>query len=61
MNYSMVSHYDPEADISPDADPVLLYLDYLNGVREGAVGDMQFRQPMSQGTISFLLTLGGRK
>ena len=29
MNYSMVSDYDPEADISPDADPVLLYLGYL--------------------------------
>jgi len=53
MNYSIVSDYDPEADISPDADPVLLYLDYLNGVREGAVGDMQFTQPCRQGRSVF--------
>ena len=53
MNYSMVSDYDPEADISPDTDPVLLYLGYLNGVREGAVGDMQLTQPCRQGRSVF--------
>ena len=47
MNYSIVSAYDPEADIRPDADLVLLCLDYLNGVPEGAAGDMQFDATMS--------------
>jgi len=41
MSWSIASDYDPEADIGPDVAPVLLYLDYLAGVREGA-GDMGF-------------------
>ena len=42
MKWSIANDFDPETDISPDADPVILYLDYLTGVREGAVGDIGF-------------------
>ena len=42
MSFWIADDLDPERDIPADADPVLLYLDSLTSVREGAVGDMAF-------------------
>ena len=39
MRWSIASDYDPEANIGPDVDPIVLYRVYLPGMREGAVGE----------------------
>jgi hypothetical protein len=42
MSMSIATDYDPEGDMSPDADPVTAYRSYLRDVRGGMVGDMGF-------------------
>ena len=40
--FTIANDYDPEGDMSPDADPVTAYRTYLADVRGGMVGDMGF-------------------
>jgi hypothetical protein len=40
--YEIGRDYDPDGDMSADADPVTKYLTYVSHVHVGAVGDMGF-------------------
>jgi hypothetical protein len=41
-SFTIADDYDPDGDISPDADPITEYRTYLRDVRGGMVGDMGF-------------------
>jgi len=40
--FTIANDYDPDGDMSPDADPAKEYLSYMSHVAKGAVGDMGF-------------------
>jgi len=40
--YTIAEHYDPDREMSPNADPLSAYLTYVADVRGGAVGEMRF-------------------
>jgi hypothetical protein len=40
--FIIANDYDPDGDMSPNADPVEEYLTYMSHVAEGGVGDMCF-------------------
>jgi hypothetical protein len=40
--FTIADDYDPDGDISSNADPTTEYLAYLANVRRGMVGDMGF-------------------
>jgi hypothetical protein len=40
--FTIADDYDPDGDMSPNADPTTEYRAYLSNVRGGMVGDMQF-------------------
>jgi hypothetical protein len=40
--FTIADDYDPDGDISPDANPATAYRTYLRDVRGGMVGDMGF-------------------
>ena len=42
QKYTIADDYDPDGDMSPNADPTTEYQAYLTDVREGVVGDMGF-------------------
>ena len=42
MSYTIANDYDPDGDMSPNANPVTEYRTYLSDVRGGMVGDMGF-------------------
>jgi hypothetical protein len=40
--FTIADDYDPDGDISPNANPTTEYRTYLSNVRGGMVGDMGF-------------------
>jgi hypothetical protein len=40
--FTIADDYDPDGDMSPNADPTTEYRAYLNHARGGMVGDMGF-------------------
>ena len=42
QTFTIADDYDPDGDISADANPVTAYRAYLRDVRGGMVGDMGF-------------------
>jgi hypothetical protein len=40
--FTIADDYDPDGDMSPNANPVTAYRTYLRDVRGGMVGDMGF-------------------
>jgi hypothetical protein len=40
--FTIADDYDPDGDMSPNADPATEYRAYLSNVRGGMVGDMRF-------------------
>jgi hypothetical protein len=59
--FTIADDYDPDRDMSPNADPATQYRAYLSNVRGGMVGDMGLLWTISKSTSPGCGNLTGRK